>query len=122
MRIQIIMPKQLLEELDVYCTSNGYTRSEFIRNCVRSEIASVGGISLTGDKPDESIIPKVPPLIIKNAFKIDTDPISLVNPLKIKPIPKKVDHKIAKLKQTLSSIEGMCKHGSAFGNCKFGCR
>lgn len=103
MKIQIIIDDELLKLIDTRCQELYCDRSEFVRNCIRSEILASS--------------PMAQPV---GVFKVTES--ADIKPLKIKPMPKKVDHKIAKLKQTLSSIEGMCKHGSAFGNCKFGCK
>lgn len=38
MRIQLIIPDELIHQVDVYCTSKGYTRSEFVRQLMRASL------------------------------------------------------------------------------------
>ena len=41
MKLQIIIDDQFLTALDVYCTSKGYTRSEFVRQAIREKLFPV---------------------------------------------------------------------------------
>jgi hypothetical protein len=108
MRVQIQIPKKLLEELDGYCISNGYTRSEFIRQCIRSEMTAT---SIPNSPPFPSVVPTKKEL--KQKVFSTGDPY-ISTSFTGDPIPMTT-------MMAQKSIR-MCKHGSAIGNCKFGCK
>jgi len=80
MRVQIIIPDKLLEDLDSHCASNGYTRSEFIRLCIRAEIDSLleeKPVLLVQDLKEKDLITKphtpTPPLQETTIIPTGTD-------------------------------------------------
>jgi len=104
MKILLSINKDLLDNLDTFCAKFGYQRSEFIRNCIRAKIfdqtlQSVGVST-------EEITPVTAQLFDKEIQK--------------KTLTSVVAKKILKIAESKSIAT--CKHGYAFGNCKFGCK
>lgn len=108
MKILLSINQDLLTNLDSFCAKFGYQRSEFIRNCIRSEIFSQLNESVGVSR--EETVP-----VVSGLFKT-------VKPIELPPMPKKVIKDAKKLQKVLASVGGYCKHGSAIGNCKFGCK
>lgn len=108
MKILLSLNQDLLTNLDNFCAKFGYQRSEFIRNCIRSEIFSQVGETVGIPKGE---IASVRDALTKPKTNYSGD------------LTKNVDHLQKKLEVIATSKSiGTCKHGSAYGNCKFGCR
>jgi len=103
MKLQVIVSDEFLKLIDDFCTKFGYQRSEFIRNCIRSEIFS---------QTNESL----------GVSRAETGPIITGIFEKVKPTITQRIKDTKSLRKNLAIIPGNCHHGAAFGNCKYGCR
>jgi Arc/MetJ-type ribon-helix-helix transcriptional regulator len=59
MKISLTLPEELLNDLDLVCTSQKYERSEFIREAIRNRIYPKGNQPMSSKEIEEKWTPKV---------------------------------------------------------------